>query len=116
MFVEHGAHLPAPETESACAQPGGAVDDDPADGTAYPHRDTEFTVNVHTSGRTRSGTTRTSVPEPERRAVRVTADGRLRPALEVHSQFGTVAFRSTPVSLLALPRRSRSVQTIWCPL
>jgi len=47
-FVEYGGKIPSEGTEIACAQLGGAINDVPVDGTAYPHRDAEFTMNLHT--------------------------------------------------------------------
>jgi len=40
--------LPTPETEIFIAHLGGAVNRIAADATAYPHRSTEFVLNVHT--------------------------------------------------------------------
>ncbi|QZP38503.1 FAD-binding oxidoreductase [Halobaculum magnesiiphilum] len=47
-FVEYGETIPSEGTEIACAQLGGAINDVPVDATAYPHRDAEFTMNLHT--------------------------------------------------------------------
>ena len=47
-FVEYGATIPSEGTEIACAQLGGVINDVPVDATAYPHRDAEFTMNLHT--------------------------------------------------------------------
>ncbi|WP_227378055.1 FAD-binding oxidoreductase [Haladaptatus halobius] len=47
-FVEFGETIPSELTEIACAQLGGAVNDRPVEATAYPHRDAEFVMNLHT--------------------------------------------------------------------
>ena len=47
-FVEYGEKIPSEGTEIACAQLGGAINDLPVDATAYPHRDAEFIMNLHT--------------------------------------------------------------------
>jgi FAD/FMN-containing dehydrogenase len=47
-FVEFGERIPSAATEIACAQLGGAINDVPVDATAYPHRNAEFTMNLHT--------------------------------------------------------------------
>jgi len=47
-FVEFGETIPTELTEIACAQLGGAINDRPVDATAYPHRDAEFVMNLHT--------------------------------------------------------------------
>ncbi len=47
-FVEYGEKIPSEGTEIACAQLGGAINDVPVEATAYPHRDAEFTMNLHT--------------------------------------------------------------------
>ena len=47
-FVAFGETIPSELTEIACAQLGGAVNDLPVDATAYPHRDAEFVMNLHT--------------------------------------------------------------------
>jgi FAD/FMN-containing dehydrogenase len=47
-LVEFVQQLPSDETECFVGQLGGAVNRVPSDATAYPHRDVEFIVNVHT--------------------------------------------------------------------
>jgi FAD/FMN-containing dehydrogenase len=47
-FVEYGEQIPSERTKIACAQLGGAINDRPVDATAYPHRDAEFTMVLHT--------------------------------------------------------------------
>jgi FAD/FMN-containing dehydrogenase len=45
------ATLPSPECEVFIGHLGGAINRLPADATAYPHRDAEFVMNVHTRWR-----------------------------------------------------------------
>lgn len=47
-FVEYGTTLPTTESEIAIALLGGAINDVPVDATAYPHRNAEFLMNLHT--------------------------------------------------------------------
>ena len=47
-FVEYAESMPTPISEIAVAQLGGAITDVPADATAYPHRDAEVLMNLHT--------------------------------------------------------------------
>ncbi|MFD1600923.1 FAD-binding oxidoreductase [Halobellus rarus] len=47
-FVEYGETIPTEATEIACAQLGGAINDVGVQETAYPHRDAEFTMVLHT--------------------------------------------------------------------
>ena len=48
LLAEEAARLPSPECEIFVAHLGGAVNRVAADATAYPHRDVNFVVNVHT--------------------------------------------------------------------
>ena len=47
-LVENAANLPSPQSEIFIAQMGGATKRVASDATAYPHRDVEFVMNVHT--------------------------------------------------------------------
>lgn len=47
-LVEYAAKLPSPHSEIFVAQMGGATNEVAPDATAYPHRDIEFVMNVHT--------------------------------------------------------------------
>jgi FAD/FMN-containing dehydrogenase len=47
-FVAFGETIPSELTEIACAQLGGAINERPVEATAYPHRDAEFVMNLHT--------------------------------------------------------------------
>jgi FAD/FMN-containing dehydrogenase len=49
--LEQGGRLPTSECEVFIAQMGGAASRVPADATAYPHRDVNFIMNVHTRWR-----------------------------------------------------------------
>ncbi len=48
QLISHGANLPSPQSEIFIAQMGGATNQVAPDATAYPHRDVEFVMNVHT--------------------------------------------------------------------
>lgn len=48
VLLDHATRLPTPDCEVLIAQLGGAVNRVPAGATAYPHRNVEFIVNVHT--------------------------------------------------------------------
>lgn len=47
-FVQYAESMPTPLSEIAVAQLGGATKRVPVAGTAYPHRDAEFVMNLHT--------------------------------------------------------------------
>ncbi len=47
-IIDYAGCLPGPECEIFLAQMGGATNRVATDATAYPHRDTEFVLNVHT--------------------------------------------------------------------
>ena len=46
-LIDYAGRLPSDATEIFVAHLGGAVNRIPSDGTAYPHRDIEFVINVH---------------------------------------------------------------------
>jgi len=48
VVLRHAGRLPTPDCEIFIGQLGGAVNRVAADATAYPHRDIEFVMNVHT--------------------------------------------------------------------
>jgi len=47
-LIEYAGKLPSPECEIFIGNLGGAVNRVPASATAYPHRNIEFVLNVHT--------------------------------------------------------------------
>ena len=48
VFLEYADTLPSPHCEIAFAQLGGAINSVAATATAYPHRDVNYTINIHT--------------------------------------------------------------------
>ncbi|HSK38363.1 MAG TPA: FAD-binding oxidoreductase [Arenibaculum sp.] len=48
LTVRYAGQLPTPQCEIFIGQVGGATKRVPVDATAYPHRDAEFVMNVHT--------------------------------------------------------------------
>jgi FAD/FMN-containing dehydrogenase len=51
VLIDHVGTLPTPECEIFIGHLGGATSKLPPDATAYPHRDTQFVMNVHTRWR-----------------------------------------------------------------
>ena len=47
-IVDYASRLPSDQTEIFVARMGGAMNRKPADATAYPHRNVEYLMNVHT--------------------------------------------------------------------
>jgi FAD/FMN-containing dehydrogenase len=52
--IKYGGKLPSDQSEIFFAQVGGAINRVAADATAYPHRDVQFVMNVHTRWSERS--------------------------------------------------------------
>jgi FAD/FMN-containing dehydrogenase len=52
-LVDYAGRLPTAECEIFIGQVGGAINRVPPDATAYPHRDSNFVMNVHTRWRER---------------------------------------------------------------
>jgi FAD/FMN-containing dehydrogenase len=48
IALENAANLPSDQSEIFFARLGGAINEVPVNATAYPHRDAEFVMNVHT--------------------------------------------------------------------
>ena len=69
-LVEYVGTLPTAECEIFIGQVGGAINRVPADATAYPHRNINFVMNVHTRWRERGN---------EEAAIRWTRDSLRRP-------------------------------------
>jgi FAD/FMN-containing dehydrogenase len=51
VLLDAGGRLPTPECEIFIANLGGAINRIPANATAYPHRDVDFVLNLHTRWR-----------------------------------------------------------------
>ena len=51
VLVDAAGRLPSPECEIFIGHLGGAINRIPANATAYPHRDVEFVMNLHTRWR-----------------------------------------------------------------
>ena len=51
VLLDHVSKLPSAECEVFVGHLGGAINRVPVDATAYPHRDAQFVVNVHTRWR-----------------------------------------------------------------
>ncbi len=48
VLIQFAGKLPSPDCEIAFAQLGGAINKVAATATAYPHRDLQYVVNIHT--------------------------------------------------------------------
>jgi FAD/FMN-containing dehydrogenase len=57
-MITYAGQLPSPLSEIFIGQVGGAINRVPKDSTAYPHRDANFVMNVHTRWEDKSSDTK----------------------------------------------------------